>query len=217
MKRLFTFILLLMGSAAMAQLQFKTGTTGFATFLKEKTIYPSYSKNHCIQGTVNVSFKLDQKGQVYSSKVTKSILTELDEEALRLVRLSSGKWKVPAGYDTTIAVIVPVNFKLAGYNCERTSAKEIQDAIRNYQAEEGLTNSVINFYKNIDEAKPGQEVQIIAIKKQLGIDEEYLQSRIELGLQKIKQNDHLGACEDFLFVKNMGSSLADQYLAKYCK
>ena len=93
----------------------------------------------------------------------------------------------------------------------------MQDAIRSYQAEEGLTNSVINFYKNIDQAKPGQEAQIIAIKNQLGIDDDYLNERIDNGLKKIKQGDKQGACEDFLFVKNMGSSLADQYLSKYCK
>lgn len=203
--------------AATAQLQFKSGKDGFTSFLREKTIYPSFSKNNCIQGTVNISFKLDEKGNVYSSRVTKSILSELDEEALRLVRLSSGKWKVPVGYDTTTAVIVPVNFKLSGFNCEGKSSRDMQDAIRSYQAEEGLTNSVINFYKNINQAKPGQEAQIIVIKNQLGIDDDYLNERIDNGLKKIKQGDKQGACEDFLFVKNMGSSLADQYLSKYCK
>ncbi|RYF16877.1 MAG: TonB family protein [Flavobacteriales bacterium] len=217
MRKLITIILIFCCSAVMAQLQFKTGKDGFTSFLRENTIYPAFSKSNCVQGTVNISFKLDKDGRVYSSRVTKSILSELDEEALRLVRMSSGKWKVPAGYDTTTAVVVPVNFKLSGYNCERKSSKDMQDAIRSYQAKEGLTNSVINFYKNIDKAKPGQEAQIIAIKNQLGIDDEYLQERINNGLKKIKQGDKQGACEDFLFVKHMGSSLADQYLAKYCK
>ncbi|RZL32610.1 MAG: TonB family protein [Pedobacter sp.] len=217
MKRLVTIFLIFCCSAATAQLQFKSGKDGFTSFLREKTIYPSFSKNNCIQGTVNISFKLDEKGNVYSSRVTKSILSELDEEALRLVRLSSGKWKVPVGYDTTTAVIVPVNFKLSGFNCEGKSSRDMQDAIRSYQAEEGLTNSVINFYKNINQAKPGQEAQIIVIKNQLGIDDDYLNERIDNGLKKIKQGDKQGACEDFSFVKNMGSSLADQYLSKYCK
>ena len=203
-------------TVAMAQLQFKTGKDGFTSFLREKTIYPSFSKNNCIQGTVNISFKLDENGRVYSSRVTKGVLSELDEEALRLVRLSSGKWQIPAGYDTTVSVIIPVNFKLAGYNCEGKSNAEIANAIRSYQVEEGLTNTVINFYKNIETTKPGQEVKIIAIKNQLGIDDEYLKARIDNGLQKIKQGDKQGACEDFLFVKYMGSSLANEYLSKYC-
>lgn len=136
---------------------------------------------------VNVSFKLNTQGQVYFSKVSKGILSDLDEEALRLVRLSSGKWQVPAGYDTTVSIVAPVNFVLSGYNCEGKSSEEMQESIRSYQAEEALTNSVINFYKNIDQAKPGQEAQIIAIKNQLGIDDEYLDDRIKMALKKLSR------------------------------
>ncbi|WP_421942143.1 energy transducer TonB [Pedobacter sp.] len=216
MKKLIAICLIFYAAVAQGQVQFKSGKSGFASFLKENTVYPSYSRDNCIQGTVNISFKLDENGKVYYSRVSKGILTELDEEALRLVRLSSGKWKVPAGYDTTISIIAPVNFQLAGY-CEGKSKEDIQEAIRSYQNEEALTNSVINFYKNIDQAKPGQELQIIAIKNQLGIDDDYLNSRIKNGLKKIKQGDKQGACEDFLFVKYMGSKLADEYLEKHCK
>ncbi|RBQ06945.1 TonB family protein [Pedobacter miscanthi] len=217
MKNLLTICLLFCCSLAMGQVQFKSGKNGFTNFLAENTIYPQFSKDNCVQGTVNVSFKLNNQGKVYFSKVSKGILSDLDQEALRLVRLSSGKWQVPAGYDTTVSIVAPVNFVLSGYNCEGKTSRDIQDAIRSYQAEEGLTNSVINFYKNIDQAKPGQEVQIIGIKNQLGIDDEYLDDRIKMGLKKIKQGDKQGACEDFNFVKYMGSKKADDYLTKYCK
>lgn len=217
MKKLLTIFLIFCCTATMAQLQFKTGKSGFTNFIRNNTIYPSYSKHNCIQGTVNISFKLDKQGKVYASKVTKGILSELDEEALRLVRLSSGKWQIPAGFDTTVSVIVPVNFKLSGYSCETKSISEIQQAIQNYQTEEGMINAVFNFYKNYDKAKPGQETQILAIKNQLGIDDDYLEDRINIGLKKIKQGDKEGACQDFSFVKNMGSNLAEPYLTKYCK
>ncbi len=203
--------------AAMAQLQFKSGKDGFSNFIKNNTIYPRFSKYNCIQGTVNVSFKLDNQGNVHASKINSGIITELNDEALRLIRLSSGKWKIPSGYDSTVVVIVPVNFKLSGYDCDRKSKSEIQTAIDAYQTDERLTDVVINFYKNIDQAKPGQEMQILAIKKQLGIDDEYLDERINDGLKKIKQGDKLGACADFLFVKHVGSNKADQYIAQYCK
>jgi len=217
MKKLFTICLFFSCSLAIAQVQFKSGKNDFTNFLTQNTVYPQFSKDNCIQGTVNISFKLNAQGKVYFSKVSKGILSDLDQEALRLIRMSSGKWQVPAGYDTTVSIVAPVNFKLQGYNCEGKSNEAVQEAIRNYQAEEALTNSVINFYKNIDQAKPGQEVQIIAIKNQLGIDDEYLEDRVQMGLKKIKQGDKQGACEDFLFVKYMGSKIADDYLAKYCK
>ncbi|RYD80345.1 MAG: energy transducer TonB [Sphingobacteriales bacterium] len=217
MRKLIILSLVLCNTFAIAQVQFKSGPSGFASFLKNNTIYPQFSKQNCIQGTVNVSFKLDQSGKVYTSKITKGIISDLDNEALRLVRLSSGKWQVPSGYDTTISVVVPVNFKLSGYNCEGKSNAEIKASIVAYEAEEGLTDAVINFYKNKAQAKPGQENQILAIKAQLGIDDDYLEGVLKTGLKKIKQGDKQGACEDFNLIKNLGSDKADDYLAKYCK
>ncbi|RNL49590.1 TonB family protein [Pedobacter jejuensis] len=217
MIKFIVFGLIFCSHFAMAQVQFKNGPSGFASFLKSNTIYPQFSKQNCIQGTVNISFKLDLAGNVYSSKITKGIISDLDNEALRLVRMSSGKWQVPTGYDTTTAVIVPVNFKLSGYNCEGKTTSQIKSSIIAYEAEEGLTNAVINFYKNKSQAKPEQEVQILAIKSQLGIDDEYLDELINTALKKIKQGDKQGACEDFNLVKNLGSNKAEDYLAKYCK
>jgi len=217
MKNLIVVGFILFSSLSMAQVQFKSGPSGFASFLKNNTIYPQFSKQNCIQGTVDVSFKLDQNGKVYSSKITRGIISDLNNEALRLVRMSSGKWQVPAGYDTTISVVVPVNFKLSGYGCEGKSMADIKSSIIAFEAEEGLTNAVINFYKNRSQAKPGQEAQILAIKSQLGIDDAYLDEVIETALKKIKQGDKEGACEDFNLVKNLGSDKADDYLTKYCK
>lgn len=209
--------LVLCSNFAVGQVQFKSGSSGFSSFIKNNTIYPQFSKQNCIQGTVNVSFKLNQSGAVYSSKITKGIISELNDEALRLIRLSSGKWQVPVGYDTTISVVVPVSFKLSGYNCEGKSNAEIRSAIASYEAEEGLTNAVINFYKNKSQATAEQEVQILAIKSQLGIDDEYFDEVIKTALKKIKQGDKQGACEDFNLVKNLGSDKAKDYLLKYCK
>lgn len=217
MKKLLFIFVLLYCTTADAQLHFKSGPDGFANFLKQNTIYPPFSKNNCIQGTTDISFKLDRQGKVYFSKITKRIGTDLDEEALRLIRMTSGKWQVPAGYDTTTFVNVPVKFTLQGYNCETKSQQEIKQAINQYQVELSKINTVENFYKHFELAKPGQEQKIIALKTQLGVDDDYLNDRIKMGLQKIKQGDNQGACEDFNFVKNMGSNLADSYLKKYCK
>ncbi len=216
MKKLLVICFMLICLIVSAQPRFKSGPSGFANFLTQNTIYPTFSKDNCIQGTTEISFKLDEQGRVYFSKITKRIGTDLDDEALRLVRMSSGKWLVPSDYDTTTNIVVPVKFTLQGYNCASKSQQEINQAINQYQVELGQINTIANFYKNYSEAKPGQEQQIINLKNQLGIDDEYLNERIKAALKKIKQGDRQGACEDFNFVKNMGSSLADDYLTKYC-
>ena len=69
-------------------------------FIYNVLIYPEYSLDNCLQGTVNISFRLNKDGRIYQSEVQKGFGTDLDLEALRVVRLTSGKWIIPAGYVT---------------------------------------------------------------------------------------------------------------------
>lgn len=205
-----------LGAAAQTQPQIKGG---LAAFVANNKVYPGYSLHNCIEGTVTVSFKLNEKGQVYFSKIRTGMGTDLDDEALRLIRLSSGKWQVPAGHDTTISLVAPIKFTLEGYNCGDKNQEEIRQAIAAYRSNEAATNAILNFYRNKEAGKLGddEEAKILILKKELGYDDVYLQERVDDGLQKIKQNDKQGACEDFHFVKYMGSDLANAALAKYCQ
>lgn len=216
MGRILLALFLLAGFTVQAQPQLKGGLDAFVTANK---VYPPYSLQNCIEGVVNVGFKLNKNGEVYYSVVRKEMGTDLDDEALRLIRLSSGKWTVPAGHDSTLVLIAPMVFNLSGYGCELKSKEDIQRAIANYKSSEGMTNAVLNFYKNKDSVKykPEEEARILRLKAELGYDDSYLKERINDGKRKLKQKDLQGACEDFLFVKNMGSSLADELIARYCR
>jgi TonB family protein len=190
-----------------------------STFFKANTIYPAYALHNCIQGIVKVDFKINKVGRIYDAVVAQGVGADLDNEALRLVKMTSGKWAIPDAYDTAVVVTVPVNFALSGYGCDQASKADIALAIRAYKNQEELFNVVTNFYKNKEKGnfKAEDETSIVAIKADLGVDEEYLQERINLGLKKYKQGDREGACEEFNFVKYMGSAIADELLVKYCK
>lgn len=192
---------------------------GLANFINQRVLYPQYSWQHCIQGKVSVSFKLNKKGEVYYTAIIKGIISELDKEAVRLIKLSSKKWAVPSGYDTTSLLVVPVNFIVSGHDCNTTSNSEITFAINNYIKNEQMENSIINFYKALEKGQADKKDESVftAYKETLGIDNDYLKDRIDIGLKKIKQKDIAGACEEFVFVRYMGSSLADKFLEKYCK
>lgn len=216
MNRWMVLFLLCCGFTVQAQPQLKGG---LETFVNNHKIYPRYSLQNCIAGTVSISFKLNKSGEVLSSKINKGMGTDLDAEALRLIRLSSGKWIVPAGHDTAVAIIVPINFSISSEDCRSRSRQQIQQAVENYIANQGLTNAVLNFYKNKEKGSvytKEEEDKIVALKSSLGYDEEYLKERLADGQKKLKQKDKQGACEDFLFIKHMGSSLADEMLARYC-
>jgi TonB family protein len=215
LKIVLAFLLLLSVSAKGQQPQLKSG---LANFIKQNIIYPPYSLNNCIQGTVNIGFKLNAKGEVTDAKITKGFGIDLDDEALRLIKLTDKKWIIPKGFDTTSLVVMPVNFALKGYNCELKSANEIALAIKTYKDEEALIEVVTNFYRQKEKGifQLDDELKVLRIKTDLGINDEYLDDVINTGFKKLKQGDRQGACEDFNFVKYMGSKKADQMLAKYC-
>lgn len=191
---------------------------GLDNFVANHIIYPSYAQQHCIQGTIKVSFKLNDNGEVKDPIVENGLGVDLDEEALRIIKMTNRKWILPAQQDTTLRYIVPIKFSLEGYQCERKSKAEIARYIQGYKDLKDLEELVSNYYqqKAIGTARSESEPRILRIKEDLGIDEDYLDSRIELALKKIKQGDKEGACKDFNFVKNMGSDKANDYLVKYC-
>ena len=215
MSKILLALFLLFGLSVKAQPALKGG---LESFVANNKVYPQYSLQNCIDGTVTISFKLNKAGEVYFSKIQKGIGTDLDDEALRLIRLSSGKWIVPADHDTIVSVVVPINFKLSGDDCGNKSQKEIKRAIEIYKTNVGMTDAVLNFYRHKATGKftVEEERKILALKASLGYDEAYMQMRINDGLKKLKQKDKQGACEDFMFVKNMGYDLADEQIAKYC-
>lgn len=199
--------------------EYKGGAANLNSFISRSIIYPEYSKFNCLQGTIQVSFRLNKKGRIVQSKVTKGMGIDLDEEALRVTRLTSGKWIVPAAFDTTQFLTIPINFSLREYNCEAKSGDEIKEAIAAYRAHEDLTKVVTNYYQRRNEGNYSaeSEARILEIKEQLGLDEKFIDRLVRQANQKLKQGDKEGACEDFTFVKNLGSNKADKQIAENCR
>ncbi len=199
--------------------RFKGGERALNSFLAHNQIYPAYSKANCIQGTIMVSFKLNKEGEVYESEVQKGFGVDLDKEALRLIRLSSGRWNVPKDYDTSVALVLPVNFSLKEFDCEQRPKDEIKKAVLAYQSRLGLTEAITNYYQNKSMGKTdlADEVTILQLKAQLGYDQKYIDRAIREAQRKLKQGDRESACEDLAFIKNLGTDKADKLIAQNCK
>ncbi len=197
---------------------FKGGERSLNQFISQNIVYPDYSLINCLQGTVMVSFKVTRSGKVFDSSVMKGYQTDLDKEALRIVRLSSGKWIVPASFDTTRVVTLPIRFTLTDYQCEERSGEAISASIAAYKAREGLTRAVMNFYdkKSTGQYSQEDEQRILELKVQLGYDDKFVGRMIRRANTKLKQGDRESACEDFTFVKRIGSSAADASLLDNC-
>ena len=198
---------------------FKGGNAALTDFIASKLIYPGFSKSNCIQGTIYVAFQLDKNGVVFNSKVQKGLGVDLDDEALRLVRLTSNKWNITATHNENTRLVIPVNFSLKNYNCDNRSSDEINQAIALYQSHISLQKAVLNYYQNKAEGKVNEqnEAEIISLKNDLGIDDEFIGQKLKEAKQKIKQGDKEGACESLYFIKYTGSTAADLLIAENCK
>ena len=207
-------------SFAEDQPQFKFGHESLTKFIARSMIYPEYSKYHCLEGTIQVSFKLDRAGNIVNSKIHHGYGTDLDKEALRIVRLTSHRWVVPDSYDTNTEMILPISFSLNEYKCDQQSPDDISKAISDYKAQEDLTRAIVNFYQKKSSGvavTKENEQEIAQLKTELGYDSRFIDRLLKQGIRKLKQNDRDGACEDFRLDHGLGSSKPDALIAKNCR
>lgn len=198
---------------------FKGGTEALNNFITSKTIYPSFSKNNCIQGTIYVSFQLNKNGEVFGAKVNKGLGIDLDLEALRLIRLTNNKWIVPANHNENSRLIIPVNFTLKNYSCDSRTGDEINKSIALYQARAALEKAVTNYYRNKEKGNISNknEAEILQLKAELGFDDTFIAKKLKEAKKMLKQGDKAGACESLNFIKYIGSDAANALIAENCK
>jgi TonB family protein len=203
---------------ASAQPVFKGGQGALEALLKSKIVYPEYSSRNCISGTVNVSFRLDKQGRVTDAKVQQGPGIDLDDEALRVIKLTSGLWVLPAAYNPTTNLVQPIRFDPDQTRCSQATTRDMQAAITDYKNRQELENAVTNYYINKYQGKAdlSKEPTIIALKKQLGFDDELIDDILSKAGEKLKQQDMEGACADWNFIRNIGSDKADSFIQKYC-
>ena len=203
---------------ANAQPAFKGGQSALYTFLSQKIVYPEYSRQNYISGTIKVSFGLDKNGNVINAKVSEGLGIDLDDEALRVIKLTSGKWIMPAKYNP-VTIIVPIRFKADQTICGIYNQVNTTQAITAYKNRQLLEDEVTNYYKAKYQGKTDttHEPEIISLKKILGFDDTFISDVLEQANEKLQQGDADGACHDWTFIKNIGSNQADQMLSKYCK
>jgi TonB family protein len=89
------------------------GASALYSYIGRNINYPQSAIEEQIQGKVFISFIIETDGSISNVKIDKGIVTELNNEAIRIVK-SMPRWK-PA-YNNGKAVIssyvIPVNFKL---------------------------------------------------------------------------------------------------------
>lgn len=105
---------------------FSEGEDAFFKYLSSTTIYPLWPKEECIGGVVYISFVITSDNLLDSIHVKRSVGFGLDEEAIRVIKLTNGKWtsaKV-GGKPIGSNVLVPIKFNMKG--CKAPSEKKLE-------------------------------------------------------------------------------------------
>ena len=93
--------------------QFPGGDSVLHKFYAETMQYPSYALEHKVEGTVYVSFNVEEDGTLTHLKIVETPHKTLCDEALRIVKLMP-KWKPATRHDKPISsgVRLPIIFKI---------------------------------------------------------------------------------------------------------
>ena len=97
---------------------FPGGDVALMKFIKDNMIYPYEALKNRIEGKVIIQFVVTKTGKVGKVKVARSVNKELDQEAVRLIKMlpdfSPGRNNV--GEPVNVWYILPVIFKLPDNN-----------------------------------------------------------------------------------------------------
>lgn len=95
--------------------EFEGGLRALREFIVRNTVYPELAKEMGLEGTVYVSFIIDEKGQIESSKILKGVGGGCSEEASRVVN-KIPEFKKPGknalGKPVKVIFNIPIAFKL---------------------------------------------------------------------------------------------------------
>lgn len=93
--------------------EFPGGINALVKFISDNLKYPIVCKELKIQGKVMVKFTVKSDGSIGNVRVTKSVDTNLDKEAVRLVK-SMPRWTpgTQDGKPVNVEFTLPITFKL---------------------------------------------------------------------------------------------------------
>jgi len=91
-------------------------------FLKDNLKYPEKALSKKIEGRVNLSYEVNQKGKIIRVKVTKGIGYGCDEEAIRLVKMMKYESVTNRNLKVTMHHKIAIDFKLPNPKKKETAS-----------------------------------------------------------------------------------------------
>ncbi len=178
--------------------QFKGGDNELHKYIVENTKYPKNAKQYCISGKVYVKFIVDSLGNLNTVEALNSLGYGCDEEAVRVIKSTTGKWKpgIKNNKPINIAYKIPIRFE-ANENCLPFYFEYLEAGDKLFEKDK--------YHK-----------AIIEYNKILEISPYNPDALFKRGLSKLSISDTAGACYDWNKIPKVLNDKAKAYLLKYC-
>lgn len=96
--------------------EFEGGNEALMSFISKNMVYPQSAADNQIQGTIYLSYVVRSDGSLSDINVLKNAPRgpELDAEALRVLKLTKGKWRpgMQNGKPVSVYLSLPIKFSL---------------------------------------------------------------------------------------------------------
>ena len=167
-------------------------------FLGKNLVYPKQANLNCISGKVQLSFLIDSIGNVSDTEIVKSLGFGCDEEATKVILLTSGRWN-PAtknGKPELVRIALPVMF-LAQKDCVPYYEELLEKGNRFFEKEK--FEKAILYYDETIMVKPFHP-----------------EALLKRGLSKLYLGNKIAACEDWNEIPKILQEEAEYYISKHC-
>jgi TonB family protein len=117
-------------------------------FLNNSVEYPPESKNARLQGTEVVQFIVTPTGEITDFTIINSVSPEIDQEVIRVLDVTNGKWKPGTANGEPVAMVkeVSVAFFLHSEDELVKTAKQYQQQGNNYMFVKNNPEKALKFY-----------------------------------------------------------------------
>ncbi|MFD2514871.1 TonB family protein [Pontibacter locisalis] len=174
--------------------EYQGGTTEMLNFIASNTHYPQEAREAGAEGLVVVTFIVETNGSISDIKVEKCISASLDNEAVRIASLTSGKWKTGKHNNKPVRVryTLPIKFSLDADN-----NPAIQHRMPQFKG--GQVAMVQAIYKHLSLPAAVQKENISALLDvNFTIDTDGSVSGIAVAGTKLKKTVGTGADMDYI-------------------
>lgn len=169
-------------------------------YLEERVQYPEESESRWIEGTTIVQFTVLANGELDDFRVVSSVTSDIDNEVIKVLKLTDGMWSPGKNNGTPVAMEreVSVTFQMENSDHVKLARKFYNRANKRL-----LKNKPLKALRILNHAIVYQpnDYSILFLR----------------GKTQLIVGNMAGACQDWNRLKSLGSDLGDAYLEKHCE